>query len=163
MNGAGAMPPDMVLLMAPDGRFALISRERLLEQAVPVGSVTEILGAMARALTALPWRSEDDTREQLVALGLSAAAVEDQIGAARRKLAIMQSQPTVMERITTPGYRNDEGQEVVRRTEARGGSGQRVFVMRCGVCGHEYGAYGCDIDIRRCPACQDGPAGLPLD
>lgn len=38
----------------------------------------------------------------------------------------------------------------------------RLELMRCRVCGHEYGAYGCDADIRRCPQCQDGLPGLPV-
>jgi hypothetical protein len=163
MSGTGELLPDLMLMMSPDGRFAILTRERMMEQMPPVSSVTDILGSMARFVATLAWLSEADVRDQLATLGLSAAAVEDQIGAARRKLAVMQSQPTVMERITEVGYRNDDGQEVVRPTEARDTGGQRVFVMRCGVCGHEYGAYGCDADIRRCPNCQDGPPGLPVE
>ena len=36
---------------------------------------------------------------------------------------------------------------------------QHVFVMRCSVCGHEYGTYGVEIPHRQCPKCQDGPPG----
>jgi hypothetical protein len=153
---ANELPRDLVLMMSPDERFAIVSRERMMEQVAPVSSVTDVLGSMARFVATLTWVGEGDAREQLAALGLSTSAVEDQIAAARR-------QPTVLERITTPGYRNAEGQEVVRRTEGRGAGGQRIFVLRCGVCGHEYGAYGCDTDIRRCPSCQDGPPGLSVD
>jgi hypothetical protein len=163
MSGQPTLPPNLVLLMSPDGRFAIVSRERMMEQASPVSSVTDVFGSMARFLAALPWLDEADSREQLAELGLSASEIEAQIDGARRKLAVMRSQPTVMERITEMGYRNQEGQEVVRRTEGRGADGQRVFVIRCGVCGHEYGAYGCDADIRRCPNCQDGPPGLPVE
>ncbi|MCK5284388.1 MAG: hypothetical protein KAJ86_02235 [Alphaproteobacteria bacterium] len=32
--------------------------------------------------------------------------------------------------------------------------------LRCLTCGHEYGANGCDIHIRKCPECQGGAKGL---
>ena len=67
--------------------------------------------------------------------------------------------PFVFERMTRIGYVNADGQEVVRKTAREGTASQRVFVVRCRVCAHEYGAYGCDLDICRCPACQDGARG----
>jgi hypothetical protein len=162
VNAIRATPPDPMLLMSPDGRFAIVTRERLMAQAAPVASVEDTPAAMLRVWRTLPWRSEEETRTELAALGLDASAIEVQFAAARRKLAVMTSQPTVMERITKVGYRNAEGQEVVRPTDRRAG-GQRIFVMRCTVCGHEYRSYGCDADIRRCPGCQDGLPGLPID
>jgi len=67
------------------------------------------------------------------------------------------------ELVTTLGYRNEEGQVVVARTGRTGDDPtQRVFVMRCSVCNHEYGTYGSDIPHRCCPRCQDGLPGLPL-
>ncbi len=53
------------------------------------------------------------------------------------------------ELVTALGYRNEEGQDVVARTSRTGGDPeQRVFMMRCSVCGHEYGAYGSEIPHR---------------
>ena len=52
---------------------------------------------------------------------------------------------------------------VVARTARTGGEPeQRVFVMRCSVCGHEYGTYGSEIPHRCCPDCQDGPPGFSV-
>ena len=38
---------------------------------------------------------------------------------------------------------------------------QYVYVLRCRACGHEYGANGSDIWLRRCPAHDRGAPGLP--
>jgi hypothetical protein len=35
-----------------------------------------------------------------------------------------------------------------------------VYVLRCNPCGHEYGANGSDIWLRRCPKHDGGAAGL---
>jgi hypothetical protein len=162
VNGIRATPPDPMLLMSPDGRFAIVTLDRFMAHVGPVPSVEDMPAAMVRILSALSWLSEEETRIALTGLGLDASAIDAQFAAARRRLAVMSSQPTVMERITKVGYRNAEGQEVVRPTDRRAG-GQRIFVMRCTVCGHEYRSYGCDADIRRCPGCQDGLPGLPID
>lgn len=62
---------------------------------------------------------------------------------------------------TTPGYVNKNGQKVVRQTDTPGNDhNQRVYVLSCGKCGHEYGANGSDIWQRRCPVCQRGAFGL---
>ena len=62
---------------------------------------------------------------------------------------------------TTPGYCNRNGQTVLRSTGLAGTDhGQSVYVLRCGGCGHEYGANGSDIFERRCPVCQGGKPGL---
>jgi hypothetical protein len=62
---------------------------------------------------------------------------------------------------TTPGYVNKNGQKVVRQTDTPGNDhNQRVYVLSCGKCGHEYGANGSDIWQRRCPVCQRGVLGL---
>ena len=51
---------------------------------------------------------------------------------------------------------------MIRKTERDGNApGQRVFILHCTVCDHEYGSDGCDIYDRLCPKCQDGPPGLP--
>jgi hypothetical protein len=62
---------------------------------------------------------------------------------------------------TEPGYRNAKGQVVLRRTEKQGNDhNQKVYVLRCDDCSHEYGANGSDIWLRRWPACQGGAEGL---
>ena len=109
-----------------------------------------------------PPLSESEVREALLQRGLSVADIDAQLAAARRKFAVMTSQPTSWEHITRIGYRNPDGQEIVRKTDVGGPEGQRIFVLRCTVCGHQYGAYGFDADIRRCPTCQDGPTALPV-
>lgn len=65
---------------------------------------------------------------------------------------------------TEPGYKNRNGQVVVRPTHLPGTDhNQYIYVLRCGVCGHEYGANGSDIHLRRCPNCQGGAPGLPVE
>jgi hypothetical protein len=62
---------------------------------------------------------------------------------------------------TSAGYRNRNGQLVVRATTLPGNDHrQRIYVLRCGSCGREYGANGSDIFQRRCPACGGGRPGL---
>jgi rubrerythrin len=64
---------------------------------------------------------------------------------------------------TDPGYKNPNGQVVVRNTEKRGTDFlQYVYELRCAHCGHTYGANGSDIHERKCPACQAGRPGIPL-
>jgi hypothetical protein len=64
-------------------------------------------------------------------------------------------------RTTAPGYRNRNGQTVLRSTGLAGTDyGQSVYVLQCGGCKHEYGANGSDIFQRRCQACQGGRPGL---
>jgi hypothetical protein len=62
---------------------------------------------------------------------------------------------------TAPGYRNRNGQTVLRSTGLAGTDhGQSVYVLQCGGCRHEYGSNGSDIFQRRCPVCQGGRPGL---
>ena len=150
---------DRTVLLAPDGRWAIVSRAGLLADVEPMGSVEDLFSAMSRRLGGLLWQSEADVRAELARDGLTPPAIDELLDRARRQFAMVSSQPLIMERITKIGYRNADGQEVVRRTERQVG-GQRVFMMRCSVCGHEYAIYGCDADIRRCPRCQDGPPAL---
>jgi len=179
-----------MVLPSPDGRFALFRRDDLFASASPVSSVRDVIPQMARVLGQLTWHGEADARSELARLGFGEAEIDERIAGARRKLAVMTSAPTIMERLTEVGYRNADGQQVIGSTdrtrvvesalpidsgpvdtdlpigpgseEADLQVGQRVYRMRCTVCGTEYGAYGCDIDIRRCPACQDGPPGVPI-
>lgn len=51
---------------------------------------------------------------------------------------------------------------MIRKTRLAGTlHNQRVYVLRCNGCGHEYGADGCDIHLRRCPICEGGVPGQP--
>lgn len=68
------------------------------------------------------------------------------------------------QKTTEPGYRNRNGQVVVRKTDLPGTDHmQRIYVLRCDACSHEYGANGSDIHLRRCPACGAGAPGLAFD
>jgi Zn finger protein HypA/HybF involved in hydrogenase expression len=62
---------------------------------------------------------------------------------------------------TVPGYRNKNGQLTVRATGLQGTDHlQKIYVLRCENCNHEYGANGSDIFQRRCPQCGNGRPGL---
>ena len=62
---------------------------------------------------------------------------------------------------TMPGYRNRNDQVVARRTNLPGNDhNQRIYVLRCGKCGSQYGANGSDIWQRKCPNCGGGQPGL---
>jgi hypothetical protein len=152
---------DRTVLLSPDGRWAIVSRAGLVADFQPMGSVEDLFSAMSRRLGGLPWQSEADVRAELARDGLTSPAIDELLDRARRHFAMVSSQPLIMERITKIGYRNADGQEVVRRTE-RQVRGQRVFMMRCSVCAHEYATYGCDADIRRCPRCQENPPSLNM-
>jgi hypothetical protein len=65
---------------------------------------------------------------------------------------------------TELGYENRNGQVVLRNTDLPGNDhNQYIHVLRCNHCGQEYGANGSDIWLRKCPYCQSGAPGLPLD
>lgn len=71
---------------------------------------------------------------------------------------------STFERSTEPGYKNRNDQSVVRPSDLpRDDHQQRVYELRCGRCGHHYGATGSDILQRLCPRCQDGAPGLPFE
>ena len=62
---------------------------------------------------------------------------------------------------TTPGYRNRNGQVVIRKTDVPGNDhNQVVYVLQCGDCDLQYGANGSDIWQRKCPGCGGGRPGL---
>jgi hypothetical protein len=73
-----------------------------------------------------------------------------------------QTQARAGEGATTKiGNINRNHQTVVRSTGLPGTDhGQRIYMLRCGDCGVEYGANGSDIFQRKCPACQGGAPGL---
>ncbi len=64
------------------------------------------------------------------------------------------------------GDSNSKGQVLIRKTDVKSTTHAfaKVWVMRCGTCGHEYGSNGCDAHIRKCPRCYEGTAaeGEPL-
>lgn len=161
-----APQPNVVLLKLPrhePEQFVMIDRHELFPT-LPKGqpaSREQWMDHFARLLQQPPL-GEAAIREALLHRGLSSREIDDLLAAARRKYEVMTSQPTSWEHITRIGYRNPDGQEIIRKTDAGGPEGQRIFVLRCTVCGHEYAAYGFDADIRRCPHCQDGPAALPI-
>ena len=160
--------PDTILLKLPgrpleQEQFVMIDRRELFPTLAPgePASREQWMDQFARLLGQPPL-TEDAVREALLQRGLSARDIDEQLAEARRKYAVMTSQPTSWEHITRIGYRNPDGQEIVRKTDAGGPEGQRIYVLRCTVCGHQYGAYGFDANIRRCPECQDGPRALPI-
>ena len=106
--------------------------------------------------------TEETLRRRLEETGLAADAVTQHIAKARN-IRQMNSQGGSWEIVTALGYRNEEGQVVVAKSvRASDDPSQRVFVVRCSVCGHEYGTYGVEIPHRCCPNCQDGPPGLSV-
>jgi hypothetical protein len=158
--------PDIMLLKLPDAgqeQFVMIERRELFPDAGRGQPVSrEQMMAHFATLLKQPPLSEAAVREALLRHGFSAREIDEQLTTARRKYEVMTSKPTSWLHITRIGSRNPDGQEIVRKTNAGGPQGQRIFVLRCTVCGHQYGVYGIDADIRRCPACQDGPPGLPI-
>jgi predicted nuclease of predicted toxin-antitoxin system len=62
---------------------------------------------------------------------------------------------------TAIGYVNKNGQSNLgTRGVAGTDHGQLAYRLRCGHCGHEYGANGTDIFQRKCPQCQRGLPGI---
>jgi hypothetical protein len=153
----------VVLLPAHDGeRFAILRRS-----AVPIGpylwsrSLDDFRATFARFFEDAVPLTEEQLRAELARHGMPGDDVEDQIDRAR--LYAAGDTGFRWERTTAIGFRNEHGQEVVLKTAAAGNiPGQRVYVLRCCACGHEYGANGSDIHSRRCPHCQDGPPALPI-
>ena len=59
------------------------------------------------------------------------------------------------------GYVNRNGQECQgHRGQAGTDHNQRAYRMKCGRCGHIYGANGSDVHQRKCPKCQEGAVGI---
>lgn len=62
---------------------------------------------------------------------------------------------------TQPSYVHKNGHEVRQATDLPGNDhNQVVYLLRCGSCGHRYGAKGSDTWLRKCPACRGGAMGL---
>jgi len=65
---------------------------------------------------------------------------------------------------TEPGYVNRNAQRVIRATGIPGTDQSKTsYVLECEQCQHRYAANGADIFERRCPKCQTGKPGLPID
>ena len=65
---------------------------------------------------------------------------------------------------TVPGFKNRNGQLVVRATSLPGNDHlQKIYVLQCGKCKTEFGANGSDIFQRRCPECGGGRPGLAFE
>jgi hypothetical protein len=98
-----------------------------------------------------------------VAEGLTKAEVAVMVGLTKAAVAkILDKEGAVSAGYSTvEGFTNDNGQQVVRRTDRPGTDHlQVVYVLSCTECGHVYGANGSDIHRRRCPKCQGGRPGL---
>jgi hypothetical protein len=156
------MPPDFVVLSAEvegEERFFVVLPGVVPHIMPPPSSATEMLHMLQRYMRMPPLMSEDELRVQLTEIGVPADAIEGHIREARKS----RQTPLVIEHITEQGYRNADGQVVVRKTGLAGTlPNQRIYVMRCEQCAHEYGRNGCDIHSSQCPNCQDGQQGLPI-
>jgi len=154
-------PPFVISVPFSEGeRFVIIRTDTMLTYVFPPKPPVKWPEAMQQFFAGEPRLTEGELRSKLADMGLGEAAVMEQIERARkvRQLNVLSS----WDHITTIGFRNREGQEVVRKTGREGSApAQRIFVLRCTVCGHEYGCDGCDIYDRLCPTCQDGSPGLP--
>lgn len=154
------MRSDIVVVSTPaesGARFALLRLDAMFP-VPPFSSVQEWCGVFTRRLEDTTLLSEDGIRAQLLDLDLSSQAIDDHIRRARNLHALNRQMATTCERTTAIGYRNDYGQEVVRKTNAVGRSpDQRVYIVQCGQCGHEYTSEGSELHRRRCPHCDPAP------
>ena len=153
-------PPIVLCVPMPEGeRFAIIETIKMIARTFPPKPGERWPDAMRRFFEGEPLLTEADLRVKLAKMGLDEAAASLQIQRARQQKEF--NERSSWDHITAIGYRNREGQQVIRKTARTGSApGQRVFVLHCTVCDHEYGADGCDIYDRLCPKCQDGPPGL---
>ena len=162
------MRQDLFVVMMPAGnaeRFAILWRDRLpLEQFARLRTVEDVREAFRRCLASAIPLTEAEMRAQLARMGLPDDDIEDQIDRARDMQAGFTRGEIVWESPTQVGYRNANGQELIRKTGRPGTLPlQKVYALKCGTCGHEYGANGSEAHNRRCPACQGGSPGLPLE
>jgi hypothetical protein len=166
MNAPRSTYPHFVVLSfeRPEGeRFAIFRPDEWLrsDAVSQWATIRDRVVAMEQFVRSLELLTEDTLRTRLQEIGLAGDAATGHIVKARN-IRVM-NRGGSWEVVTAPGYRNDDGQEVVAKTPRTGGEPeQRVFVMRCTVCGHAYGTYGAEIPHRCCPKCQDGPPGLPV-
>ena len=156
-------PPFVICVPMPEGeRFAIIHPETFLVRTFPPWKPGERWqDAMRRFFEEQQLLTENALRIKLREIGVDDATATSQIERARKASAL--NSEFSWDHVTSIGFLNREGQQVIRKTEREGGMlGQRVFILHCTVCDHEYGTDGCDIYDRLCPKCQDGPPGLPV-
>jgi hypothetical protein len=164
MNAPRSTQPGFVVLSfeRSDGeRFAIFRPDDWIRTASPSqwGSPASSIASMEHFVQSLELLTEESLRLRLQQMGLAGDAVTGYIVKARNIRAM--NNGGSWELVTEVGYRNDEGQQVVEKTTRTGSAPeQRVFVMRCSVCGHRYGTCGPEIPHRLCPNCQDGPPGF---
>ena len=169
MNARKSGPIEFVVLsfVRPEGeRFAIFRPDDWLRSGALSHWATsrgrDRVVAMEEFARSLELLTEETLRARLQEIGLAGDGVTGHIVKARN-IREMNNKGGMWEVVTVVGYRNDDGQEVVAKTTRTGCEPeQRVFVMRCTVCGHRYGTYGHEIPHRCCPSCQDGPRGLPV-
>jgi hypothetical protein len=150
---------DVFVVSTPigeDERFAILHPEQMQVAPFPLprslGDWRRAFHDFVRSIAAL---RESELRAQLAGMGLPGNDIEDQIERARNLHRL--SGEVAWECTTTVGYRNVYRQEVIRKTGVTGTRPyQRIYFLRCGDCGDEYDAEGCDIHNRRCPQCQGG-------
>jgi hypothetical protein len=163
MNAPRSSKPHFVVLSfeRPEGeRFAIFHPDEWIATS-QWATIRDTAVAMEEFVRSLELLTEESVRARLEDMGLAGDAVTGYIVKARSIREL--NKGGSWERVTVVGYRNDDGQVVLARTDRTGGEPeQRVFVMRCSVCEHEYGTYGSEIPHRCCPNCQDGPPGLPV-
>jgi hypothetical protein len=167
MSAPGSTQPGFVVLSfeLPEGeRFAIFWPDQWIRSAAPINWATihDRAVAMEQFARSLELLTEESLRVRLNEMGLADDAVVRQIVKARN-MREMNAKGGSWEVVTALGFRNEDGQVVVARTDRTGGEPeQRVFVLECSVCKHRYGTYGSEIPHRCCPQCQDGPAGLAV-
>lgn len=148
----------------PEGeRFAIFRPDEWMQSAATAqwATIRDRAVAMEEFVRSLELLTEESVRARLEDMGLAGEAVTGYIVKARN-IRQMNSKGGSWEIVTAVGYRNEEGQVVIAKTARTDvdDPSQRVFMLRCSVCGHEYGTYGTEIPHRCCPNCQDGPPGL---
>ena len=153
-------PPFVICVPMPEGeRFAIITPETMIARTFPPKRGESWPEAMRRYFASNRLYTENDLRVKLGEMGFDETVASDQIQRARKMNEL--NERSSWDHVTSIGYRNREGQQVIRKTVREGSApGQRVFILHCTVCDHEYGTDGCDIYDRLCPKCQDGPPGL---
>ena len=151
------MPPDFFVFsteVEAEERFFVLLPGSIPRAMPPPSSAEEMMRMWQRDLRLPPLLTEQEMRQQLMEIGVPAEDIERHIQRARH-IRRTWTLP-IIERTTTIGYRNADGQVVTRKTDLAGTlPNQRVYVMRCDQCGHEYGTNGCDIHRCQCPNCQD--------
>jgi hypothetical protein len=137
-----------------DDRFAIFTADQFRPQHIRPERVFEDIRRMfEELLRTLPSLTERDVRAELAARGFPPDDIEDQIERARDAERL--GDGFVWESTTELGHRNANRQVVVRKTTSPAKQTfQRVYVLRCGDCAHEYEAEGREIHRCRCPRCQ---------